>query len=146
MTRVRPARLRRWSLAAACSLLIGALGACSSTSRIEVRCDPSINEGLLLTVDLVQVSDEEARQIQQTGDQWFYSDLRRQLALRTKTIAVEGGCSQKVELTRHKHHDILAVIADYHGSTQMVFKGKKEWLGRTLDLGLHDTHLTIEEG
>lgn len=145
MSQCQHVRPGRRLLVVAAIVLVGGLAACSSTSRVQVRCDPTINEGLLLTVDLVQVNDDEARQIQQTGDQWFYSDLRRQLSLRTKTVAVEGGCSEKIELTRSKRHDILAVVADYHGSTQMIFKTKKEWLGKTLELDLHDTHLTLEE-
>lgn len=146
MSRSEPASPVRRLLVVSALLLAGSLTACSSTSRVTVGCDPTINNGLLLTVDLVQVNDEEARQIQQTGDQWFYSDLRRQLSLRTKTIAVEGGCHETVELTRQKHHEMLAVIADYHGATQMVFKTKQEWLGKKLTLRLHDTYLTIEEG
>lgn len=125
---------------------------CASQSNLNVICDPVVNDGLLLTVDLVQVNDMEAQQIQQLGEEWFYSDLRRQLAMRTRTVALEGNCKTTVTLSLHKDYDILAVIADYQfapgdrSQSHMQFKNAKEWKKSTLDIKVHNAYLTVEKG
>jgi hypothetical protein len=148
----RPAALAtRTALAALAVPLLLAAG-CASSSSISVRCDPRINDGLLLTVDLVQIADAEVPQIKQAGDQWFYSDLRRQLEPRTKTVAVTGGCSKEVQLEPRKGYDTLAVIADYKSAGSDTSRGsiqfvpKTEWRGKTLRLDVHDSALTIQGG
>jgi hypothetical protein len=125
---------------------------CASSASVSFHCDPRINDGLLLTVDLVQIADAEMPQIKQAGDQWFYSDLRRQLEPRTKTVAVAGGCAKEVQLEPRKGYDTLAVIADYksaggdtsRGSIQ--FLPKAAWRGKTLRVQVHDTMLNVEQG
>lgn len=125
------------------------LAGCSSTTQLHFACDPQVNGGLLLTIDLVEVNQAEAQQIRQVGDQWFYSDLRRQLGLRTRTIAVRGGCAESVDLQRQKGYDILAVISDYQFATSDTSKGhmqffsKDQWLGKKLVVDIHDTYLTV---
>lgn len=146
MSRVRVPGPGRTALLAVAALSLLVLGACASQTRFDLRCDSRVNDGLLLTIDLVQVTEEEARQIQQLGGEWFYSDLRRQLSLRTKTVAVEGGCNQQVVLQPEKKMPVLAVISDYRGQTQATFKRGDEWRGKRLQLQIHDTHLTVERG
>ena len=127
------------------------LAGCSSTTRLKFACDPQVNGGLLLTIDLVEVNQAEAEQIRQIGDQWFYSDLRRQLGLRTRTIAVRGGCAESVELRRQKGYDVLVVISDYQFAAADTSKGhmqvftKDQWRGKKLLVGIHDTYLTVTE-
>lgn len=126
------------------------LAGCASGTSLHFRCDPTINEGLLLTVDLVQVNDAEIAQIRQAGDQWFYSDLRRQLEPRTRTVAVQGGCDTKVQLTPKKGYDTLAVISDYksggNGTGSMLFRGKKDWQGKDLTVQVGGSTLTVRGG
>jgi len=129
--------------------LLGLTGCASSTS-LHFRCDPAINEGLLLTVDLVEVSEAEVAQVRQAGDQWFYSDLRRQLEPRTRTVAVAGGCDTTVQLPRRKGYDTLAVISDYKSSGastgSMLFRPKSEWQGKSLTVKVGGSVLTIQGG
>ena len=135
---------------------------CTSSSTAHFVCDGRVNDGLLLTIDLIEVAEEEAQQIRQTGDDWFYSDLRRQLAGRTKTIAVKGGCDQRVDLTaltsrekvlrKKKGYGILAIIGDYQtgGGDRiaggMQFLDRAQWKGKTVLVRVHDAYLTIEGG
>jgi hypothetical protein len=130
--------------------LVALLAGCASPATLRFQCDPEINEGLLLTVDLVQVSESEVPQIQQAGDQWFYSDLRRQLEPRTRTVAVQGGCDTAVKLPARKGYDTLAIIADFKSGTgstsNMQFRRKPEWTGKRLRLHLQGSTLTIQEG
>jgi hypothetical protein len=132
------------------TFLLVAAGGCASSSTLHFRCEKQINEGLLLTVDLIQVNEAEIAQIRQAGDQWFYSDLRRQLEPRTRTVAVEGGCDTKVDLVPRKGYDTLAVISDYKagGSTagSMQFRPKEAWKGKTLDVQVGNSVLTIRGG
>lgn len=133
----------------ACFVAVAALSGCSSSTSLAFKCDPKVNGGLLLTVDLVQVNEPEAQQIRQVGDQWFYSDVRRQLELRTRTIAVKGGCAETVVLPQIKRYDILAVVADYQFESADRTKGhlqfftKPEWKGRKLEIEVHDTYVTL---
>ena len=124
----------------ALGLMAAALAGCSSTTTVAFRCDAVVNEGLLLTIDLVQVNEGEAAQIRQEGARWFYSPLRQQLALRTRTLAVKGGCTQSVSLTPQKGYEILAIIADYRTAPSdrveglMQFRTRKEWKGQSLEV------------
>ena len=134
--------------------------ACSSTSRAEFRCDSHINDGLLLAIDLVEVTDEEVKQIQDAGEDWFTSPVRDQLRHRTKTISVPGGCSETVELEsltssekylrKKKGYGTLAVIAEYQtisgdsSKPHMVFRSRSDWKGKTTLFRVHENHLTVE--
>lgn len=123
---------------------------CASPASLHFRCEPQINEGLLLTVDLIQVNDAEAPQIRQAGDQWFYSDLRRQLEPRTRTVAVQGGCDTTVQIAGRKGYDTLAIVADFKtgsgsGGT-LQFRSKKEWDGKKLLLRVQGNTLIVTEG
>lgn len=139
------------SVLAAALLALGlAAGGCASSSTLRFRCDKQINGGLLLTNDLVQVNDAEVAQIRQAGDQWFYSDLRRQLEPRTRTVAVEGGCDTTVTVEPRKGYDTLAVISDYKAgggpNGNMQFLTKEQWKGKTLTVQVGDSVLTIRGG
>ena len=132
-------------------ILLAALAAgCASPSAFRFRCEPEINEGLLLTVDLVQVNDSEIAPIRQTGDEWFYSDLRRQLEPRTRTVAVQGGCDTTVKIAPQKGYDTLAIISDFKSGTgsagNMQFRPKAQWKGKTLQVRVQGSLLTIQEG
>ncbi len=130
--------------------LLAFLAGCAGPASLRFRCEPQINDGLLLTVDLIQVNDSEVPQIRQAGDQWFYSDLRRQLEPRTRTVAVQGGCDTTVKLPSRKGYNTLAVISDFKsgsGSTSSVqFRQKAEWEGKSLQLRIQGSTLTIQEG
>ena len=70
-----------------------------SQTTIFVTCDGRVNDGVLLTLDFVQVNDAEAREINGlVGAEWFYSDLRNSLKLRTETITVSGNCETQLPL------------------------------------------------
>jgi hypothetical protein len=123
---------------------------CASTSSFHFRCDPLVNEGLLLTIDLVQINEAEVAPIRQAGDQWFYSDLRRQLEPRIRTLAVEGRCDTTVKLAPRKGYDTLAVISDYKSNGDsagtLQFWQKKDWKGKTLQVRVGATTLSIQGG
>lgn len=127
---------------------------CASSSNLHFRCEPAINDGLLLTTDVIQIQESEIAQIRQAGDQWFYSDLRRQLEPRTRTVAVEGGCDTSVQIAPRKGYDMLAVVSDYKsggsstgGSTgNMQFLRKEEWKGKKLQVRVGASTLTIQGG
>ncbi|MEM7353143.1 MAG: hypothetical protein AAF657_20280 [Acidobacteriota bacterium] len=124
---------------------------CSSGGTFHFDADPQINNGLLLTIDLVLVSDSEEQQIRDLGDEWFYSDLRRRLGSRTRTVTLEGGDRKSVTVLPDKgckECTRLAIIADYQfdkGSqkAQMEFRSKNGWKGQTLKVKVFDRHLEI---
>ena len=134
--------------------------ACSSTSQAQFSCDARINDGLLLAIDLVQVNDEEVKQIQAAGEEWFTSPVRDQLRNRTKTISVPGGCSESVELEsltttekylkKKKGYGTLAVIAEYQtisgdsSKPNIVFRTRQEWKGKKTLFRVHEDYLSVE--
>lgn len=145
-----PARLAA-VCAVAVALVAGILAGCASPATFRFNCTPEINDGLLLTVDLVQVDEAEAGQIRQLGEQWFYSDLRRQLAPRVSTVAVEGGCNTTTKITAQKGYEILAIVSDYKGggagaSGNVQTRGKGQWKGKKIDVQVGSASLTVAGG
>ena len=134
--------------------------ACSSTSQALFLCDSHINDGLLLAIDLIEVDDEEVKQIQDAGEDWFTSPVRDQLRNRTKTISVPGGCEETVELQslsksekflkKKKGYGTLAVIAEFQtisgDSTRpnVLFKSRNQWKGKTTVFRVHEDYIAAE--
>ena len=134
--------------------------ACSSTSQALFRCDSHINDGLLLAIDLIEVDDEEVKQIQDAGEDWFTSPVRDQLRNRTKTISVPGGCEETVELQslsrsekylkKKKGYGTLAVIAEFQtisgdsSKPHMLFRSRNQWKGKTFVLKVHEDYIAVE--
>lgn len=141
---------RRRSAPLALLAALSVLAGCASPASLHFRCEPQINEGLLLTVDLIQVNDAEAPQVRAAGDQWFYSDLRRQLEPRTRTVAVQGGCDTTVQIPARKGYDTLAIVADFKSGSgaggSLQFRSKKEWDGKKLLLRVQANQLIVQEG
>lgn len=142
-------RRHRAGVGAVALLALLAVG-CASSSTLRFRCEPVINDELLLTTDVILIQDSEIAAVRETGDQWFYSDLRRQLEPRTRTVAVEGGCDTAVQIAPRKGYDVLAVISDYKstGSStgNMQFLRKEEWKGKKLQVKVGASTLTIQGG
>jgi hypothetical protein len=147
---MKPSRLQRVGAAALLAVLAALAAGCASSTSLHFRCDPQVNEGLLLTVDLIQIKESEIAQIRQAGDQWFYSELRRQLEPRTRTVAVQGGCDTTVQLPARKGYDTLAIISDFKSGSgaggSMQFRAKKEWDGKKLLLRVQGNNLIVQEG
>lgn len=141
----------RVSAVSALAVVVGLAGGCASQTSLTLRCDAVVNEGLLLTIDFIQVNEAEAAQIRQEGARWFYSPIRPQLALRTRTVAVKGGCAERVMLSPQKGYDILAIVADYRTAPTdrveglMQFRTRKDWQGKTLEIAVHGAYLTVQE-
>jgi hypothetical protein len=157
------ARIRGFADIAVLGLLFALLlvnWACSSTSQALFRCDSQINDGLLLAIDLIEVDDQEVKQIQEAGQDWFTSPVRDQLRNRIKTISVPGGCEETVELQslsrsekylkKKKGYGTLAVVAEFQtisgdsSRPNMLFKSSKEWKGKTTVFGVHQDYISTE--
>jgi len=158
--------VRRMSLSSgfgmlSCAALICcSLSSCTSVSRAQFQCDPDINNGLLLAIDLIEVHDEEVRMIQQAGEDWFTSDTRKALQDRIKTISVRGSCSEIVELQgltttekflrKKKGYGKLAIIAEYetisgeHAAPSVKILPRKAWKGKKILIRVHQDYLTVE--
>lgn len=127
---------------------------CSTNSTFNFEAESQINNGLLLTIDLVQITDAEEQQIRNLGDEWFYSDLRRQLGSRTRTVTLEGSDQKTVTVLPDKgckECSRLAIIADYQfegrdQKAQMEFRSKDAWRGKTLRVKVFDRYLTVNLG
>ncbi len=151
------ARRSAWGGLVLAVVMVGA--GCSSTSSVSFQCDQQINDSLLLTIDLIEIDDEEVKQIQEAGEDWFYSPLRKQLEYRTKTVSVRGGCDVVVDLTKlgtsekvlkkKKGYGTLAIIAEFQDrgrsgrAGEIEFLERSRWKGKTTAIRVQETHLTL---
>lgn len=124
-------------LLAAFGLLLFSV-ACSHVAAVRFEAEPRINDGLVLTIDVVRASEEEAQRIRQAGAKWFYSPLREELALRRQTVALEGGQTREVEIRPEKKNLVLVVVADFRSEssgeldTDVRLFPPEKWVGRKL--------------
>ena len=140
-----------WAVAGA-ALLTG----CSSTGRVDFHCiSPSsqINGGLLLTVDVIRATPDEARRIQEMGEKWFYAQDRFNMRDKVQTVtfpAAENStqCDRLVEITRPKQKSerTLVVIADYKyqnpdTTKHIMVVPDKKWMGQTIRVSVEEREL-----
>ncbi len=148
-------RPRLLPLAAPLLVLTTLLGTgCSSIGTVQFRCDPQINGGLLLTVDVVRADETQTQQIRQLGEKWFYDPMRESLRDRISTVTfpVEGSalCERVVEIPvpKEKLVKYLVIIADYKyqnpdPTKQLVVLPREKWAGQKVKIGVHDKDLSV---
>jgi hypothetical protein len=139
-------------------LLVTALLAagCSSSTQLKFRCDNPINGGLLLTVDVVRASEEQARLIQSLGERWFYDpnrdSLRSSGGITTVTFPTNdpsGQCTRDVTVPVGSRDKYLVIVEDYKyqspdTSKQVVTLPREKFKGSTLRIAVHDRELSVE--
>jgi len=140
----------------AASLLVVALwgAGCSSSSSLRFQCDSPINGGLLLTVDVVRATEEQARQIQTQGEKWFYDPMRDTMRDRITTVTfptkdADGQCVREVKIPASGKDKYLVIVADYKFqspdvSKQIVSLPSDRWKGKSLRIAVHDRELSVE--
>jgi len=136
------------------ALLALAATGCTTNATFNFEAEAQINDDLLLTIDLVQITDSEEQQIRDLGDEWFYSDLRRRLGSRTRTVTLEGSDRKTVTIVPDKsckECTRLVIIADYQfegrdQKAQMEFRSKDAWRGKTLRVQVFDRYLSVNLG
>ena len=129
---------------------------CSSSAELKFRCDNPINGGLLLTVDVVRASEEQARLIQSLGERWFYDPNRETLrtsgGITTVTFPTNdptGQCTREVSVPVTSRDKYLVIVADYKyqspdTSKQVVTLPREKFKGSTLRIAVHDRELSVE--
>lgn len=139
-------------------LLLTALLAagCSSSAELKFRCDNPINGGLLLTVDVIRASEDQARLIQSLGERWFYDpnrdSLRSSGGITTVTFPTSdpsGQCVRDVTVPVGSRDKYLVIVADYKyqspdTSKQVVTLPREKFKGSTLRIAVHDRELSVE--
>lgn len=153
MTLDAPAGVRRPPTAIAL-LMVLAAASCSSSASVRFRCDSQINGGLLLTVDVVRATDDQARQIQALGEKWFYDPMRENLRDRVTTVTFPirdagGECVRELKIPVTKKDNYLVLVADYRFqspdvSKQIVSLPRSRWKGGTVRVAVHDRELSVE--
>jgi predicted component of type VI protein secretion system len=144
----------RRPLAAIALLLALGAASCSSSASLRFRCDTPINGGLLLTVDVVRATEDQARQIQSLGEKWFYDAMRESLRERVTTVTFPirdsgGECVRELKIPVSKKDVYLVLVADYRFqspdvSKQIVSLPRSRWKGDTVRVAVHDRELTVE--
>jgi len=129
---------------------------CSSSAELKFRCDNPINGGLLLTVDVVRASEDQARLIQSLGERWFYDpnrdSLRASGGITTVTFPTNdpsGQCTRDVSVPVGSRDKYLVIVADYKyqspdTSKQVVTLPREKFKGSTLRISVHDRELSVE--
>jgi len=140
------------ALALAASALLSGCG--STVGKIDFRCGSNINGGLLLTVDVVRATEEEARRIQELGPKWFYEPMRQGVSSRIQTLtfpAPDGSarCDREISVPFNKGEKMLVIVADYKYEAAdanrhtIVFLPEK-WAGRTLLISVQEQQLSVQ--
>lgn len=144
---------------AAAAIGLGALlvaAGCSSSAQLVFRCDTPINGGLLLTVDVVRATDEQARLIQSLGERWFYDPSRETLrssglitTVTFPTADPSGQCVRDVSVPVTGKDKFLVIVADYKfqspdTSKQVVTLPRDRFKGATVRIAVHDRELSVE--
>lgn len=154
MTTRTPAGARAVSALGLTALLLAA--GCGSSTQLRFRCDTPINGGLLLTVDVVRASEEQARLIQSLGERWFYDPSRETLrssgGITTVTFPTNdpgGQCVRDVTVPVTSRDKYLVIVADYKfqspdASKQVVALSRDRFKGSTVRIAVHDRELSVE--
>jgi len=131
-----------------------ATAACSSSASLRFRCDNPINGGLLLTVDVIRATDEQARQIQSVGEKWFYDSMRGNIRERITTVTFPtkdpgGECVREVKVPMGSKDKYVVVVADYRfqspdASRHLVSLSRERWKGHTVRIAVKDRELNVE--
>lgn len=137
---------------AAAALLSG----CSSVGKVDFRCvSPAsqINGGLLLTVDVIRATADEARRVQEMGEKWFYAQDRFNMRDKVQTVtfpAAENStqCDRLVEVTppKQKGERTLVIIADYKyqnpdTTKHIIVIPDKKWMGQVIRVSVEEREL-----
>lgn len=146
--------LGRAAQAGSLLLFLGLSVGCSSNASLRFQCDSPINGGLLLTVDVVRSTEEQARQIQALGEKWFYDPMRDTLRDRITTVTfptkdADGRCEREVKIPAKGKDKYLVIVADYKFqspdlSKQIVSLPRDRWKGKTLRIAVHDREISVE--
>lgn len=154
MMRRTPTGARAAAALGLTALLVAA--GCSSSADLRFRCDTPINGGLLLTVDVVRASEEQARLIQSLGERWFYDPSRETLrasgGITTVTFPTNdpsGQCVRDVTVPVTGRDKYLVIVADYKfqspdASKQVVALPRDRFKGGTVRVAVHDRELSVE--
>ena len=140
------------ALALAASALLSGCG--TTVGKIDFSCGSNINGGLLLTVDVIRATDEEARRIQELGPKWFYEPMRQGITSRIQTYtfpAPDGSarCDKEVSVPFNKAEKNLVIVADYKyeaadASRHTVVLPMEKWAGRTLLVSVQEQQLSVQ--
>lgn len=115
----------RWAcLLLTVALLCGLVSGCRTMgmgrrAAVLLECDPQINEGLILSVDLIWADERGQKEILNIGpDRWFSHDYRWGLTETHLTrLDLRGGGSRQVNLRAPSGAVVLIVFADYGNVT-----------------------------
>lgn len=124
---------------------------CSSLSTVDFRCDPQVNGGLALTIDVVRATEAETQQIRSLGEKWFYDRMREGLRdrLETVTFTVDGSKERTVQIPKvGKDDKYLCVVADYKfqnpdPTKHVVVLPREKWLGQKVKIAVRDRELVV---
>jgi hypothetical protein len=127
------------------------LNACSSLSSVDFRCDPQVNGGLALTIDVVRATEAETQQIRSLGEKWFYDRMREGLRdrLETVTFTADGSKERTVTVSKvGKDDKYLCVVADYKfqnpdPTKHVVVLPREKWLGQKVKIAVRDRELVV---
>lgn len=148
---------------AAVSLLLSA--SCSSgipiiapqrTATVSFVCDGPTNGGLLLTVDVVQASEEQKNRIRELGEKWFYDPMRDGLRDRMQTVTFptppdKPRCEKVIEVpvAKKKDEKFIVVIADYKfqnpDPSRYIAVLSRDKIKKNVVIALRDQELQVRE-
>lgn len=117
---------------------------------LQLKADDSINDGILLPIDVITVDEGKAAAVMGvTPDEWFGSRQREQLAPdEVQKLAIRGGGNRSVPVKINPQTGKIIVYADYESTSQreqqqLVIDPKKESLRDTYHIKVKKNYLEL---
>ena len=111
------------------------MAGCVPQVKLVFRCADNINEGFLLPVDIISVSQEEEKAILQIGPEaWFESEYRSKLTKEQLVkIAINSGKITEIAIDIPQKKSVVIIFADYMEITeqnpQQLIIHHQKWRG-----------------
>jgi len=147
-------KTRNFSMGLAISLAL-ALTGCAGGPRqtdvtLQLKADESINDGILLPIDVIAVDEGKAAAVLGVSpDEWFGSRQREQMAPdEIQKLAIRGGGNRTVPVKINPQNGKIILYADYESTSQreqqqLVIDPKKESLRDTYHIKVKKNFLEL---
>jgi hypothetical protein len=121
-----------------CLALSGCGGPKYTDVTLDINADSSINEGVLLPIDVIAVNESKAESVLSISpEEWFGNDMRERLTSEEiQKLAIKGGGTRNVTVKVRSEVGRIIIYADYENTSGrdrqqiIIFPKKAEFLNK----------------
>ena len=138
----------KWLLV--CIALSGCAGPKYTDVTLSIKADTSINDGVLLPIDVIAVDESKAESVLSISpEEWFGNDMRERLTSEEiQKLAVKGGGARTVNVRVRSEVGRIIIYADYENTSerdrqQIIIFPKKEQFRGTYSIQVQKNRLEL---